>query len=71
MESLLIHPENNEQLTAIKAVLKALKIQFETSKDTPLPQEIKEMAVKSMRSYEDKGKAMSLNEFSERYFIKK
>ncbi|MFN0293203.1 DUF2683 family protein [Pedobacter helvus] len=71
MESLLIHPENSEQLQAIKAVLKALKIQFETSKDASLPQEIKEMAAKSIRSYEDKGEAMSLNEFSERYFIKK
>lgn len=71
MESLLIHPENNEQLTAIKAVLKALKIQFETNKDTPLPKGVKDMATKSIRSYEDKGEAMSLNEFSERYFIKK
>ncbi|MNJ97673.1 hypothetical protein D3C87_154260 [compost metagenome] len=71
MESLLIHPENNEQLTAIKAVLKALKIQFETSKDTPLPKDIKDMARNSIHSYEDKGEAMSLNEFSERYFIKK
>lgn len=29
MEALTIHPKNNEQLEAIKSVLKALKIPFE------------------------------------------
>ena len=29
METLIIHPENKEQLTAVKAFLKALKISFE------------------------------------------
>ena len=29
METLIIHPENKEQLNAIKAFLKALKISFE------------------------------------------
>jgi hypothetical protein len=28
METLIIHPENKEQLVAVKAVLKALKISF-------------------------------------------
>ncbi len=32
METLIIHPENKEQLTAVKAVLKALKISFEKKK---------------------------------------
>jgi len=31
MESLTIHPQNNEQLEAIKTVLKAMKIPFEKS----------------------------------------
>ncbi|WP_320167911.1 DUF2683 family protein [Mangrovibacterium marinum] len=31
MEALTIHPQNDEQLKAIKAVLKALKIPFEKS----------------------------------------
>jgi hypothetical protein len=29
MESILIHPESAEQLKTVKAVLKALKVQFE------------------------------------------
>ncbi|MFC5283221.1 DUF2683 family protein [Pedobacter alpinus] len=29
METLIIHPESKEQLTAVKAFLKALKISFE------------------------------------------
>jgi hypothetical protein len=33
MEAILAHPENNEQLEAIKAVLKALKVKFESQKE--------------------------------------
>jgi hypothetical protein len=32
METLILHPENKEQLTALKAIAKALQISFETSK---------------------------------------
>jgi ribosomal protein S2 len=32
METLLVLPENNEQLKAIKAVLKALRVEFVSSK---------------------------------------
>lgn len=32
METLIVHPDNEEQLTAIKAVLNALKITFEEEK---------------------------------------
>lgn len=35
MEALTIHPQNNEQLKAIKSVLKALKIPFEKSPYNP------------------------------------
>lgn len=31
MEAILLHPENKEQLEAIKAVSKALKMKFETT----------------------------------------
>lgn len=31
MESVLIHPKNREQLAAVKAFAKALKMDFETS----------------------------------------
>ncbi|KAA5537394.1 hypothetical protein F0919_06880 [Taibaiella lutea] len=33
METILAHPENQEQLEAIKAFLKALKIKFESKKE--------------------------------------
>jgi len=72
MESLLIHPENSEQLTAIKAVLKALKINFESNKNTTtLPKHIKEVAAKSIQEYEENGNSISLAEFSEQFFTKK
>ncbi len=29
MDALVVYPENNEQLTALKAVMKAMKIAFE------------------------------------------
>lgn len=32
METLIVHPDNEEQLTAVKAVLNALKITFEEEK---------------------------------------
>lgn len=32
MEAIIIHPENKEQLNAVKAVLKALKVPFEKAK---------------------------------------
>lgn len=33
METLIVHPKNKEQLAAIKAFVKALKIEFTTKKD--------------------------------------
>lgn len=36
MEAILIHPENAEQAEIVKAVLKALKVQFETQPDEDL-----------------------------------
>ncbi|QKJ31576.1 hypothetical protein HQ865_18005 [Mucilaginibacter mali] len=32
METLIMHPENKEQLTALKAFAKAMKVKFETNK---------------------------------------
>lgn len=34
MGYLIVHPDSSEKLTAIKAVLKALKVDFEESKTT-------------------------------------
>jgi hypothetical protein len=35
METVIMHPENKEQLNALKAVAKALKVAFETDKSSP------------------------------------
>jgi hypothetical protein len=32
METMIMHPKNKEQLSALKAIAKALKVDFETSK---------------------------------------
>ncbi|MES2112953.1 MAG: DUF2683 family protein [Bacteroidota bacterium] len=34
MDALIIYPENKEQLVALKAVMKAMKISFEQKSDT-------------------------------------
>ena len=33
METLIVHPRSKEQLTALKAIMKALKVDFETEKN--------------------------------------
>lgn len=33
METLIVHPKNKEQLAALKAVMKALKVDFTTAKE--------------------------------------
>jgi hypothetical protein len=35
METVIMHPKNKEQLAALKAVAKALKVAFETDKNSP------------------------------------
>jgi len=34
MDALIVYPENKEQLTALKAVMKAMKITFEQKSET-------------------------------------
>lgn len=43
METLIIHPKNKEQLAAIKAFVKALKIDFTTEKSPYNPNFVKEI----------------------------
>lgn len=38
METLIMHPENKEQLTALKAFAKAMKVKFETNKSPYNPE---------------------------------
>ncbi|MDQ0640610.1 hypothetical protein QF042_004175 [Pedobacter sp. W3I1] len=48
METLIVHPKNEEQSTALKAVMKVLKIDFETEKSPYNP----EFVAKIKRSQE-------------------
>jgi len=43
METLIAHPKNKEQLTALKAFVKAMKIEFETEKSPYNPEFVKEI----------------------------
>jgi len=43
METLIVHPKNEEQATALKAVMKVLKIDFETEVKAYDPEFVKEV----------------------------
>ncbi|MBB6239411.1 coenzyme F420-reducing hydrogenase gamma subunit [Pedobacter sp. AK013] len=43
METLIAHPKNEEQATALKAVMKALKIDFETEGSPSNPEFVKDI----------------------------
>jgi hypothetical protein len=43
MENLIAHPKNEEQATALKSVMKALKIDFETTKSPYNPEFVKDI----------------------------
>ncbi|MDN3588022.1 hypothetical protein QWY86_15170 [Pedobacter aquatilis] len=43
METLIAHPKNEEQATALKAVMKVLKIDFETEKRPYNPEFVKDI----------------------------
>ncbi len=49
METLIVHPENEEKLAALKAFMKALKIRFEEQKTPYNPEFVKKIE----RSEED------------------
>jgi len=48
MDALIVYPENKEQLTALKAVIKAMKITFE-QKSEVIPQRVKDGIKESLR----------------------
>lgn len=48
METVIMHPESKEQLTALKAFAKALKVKFETERSQYSP----EFVAKIKESYE-------------------
>jgi hypothetical protein len=43
METMIMHPKNKEQLSALKAIAKALKIDFETEKSPYNPEFVKDI----------------------------
>ena len=69
MESILIHPESAEQLKTVKAVLKALNVQFEPQSNT-LPPRVLKSIEKGIKQYEA-GQTISLQQFTEKHFSKK
>jgi hypothetical protein len=69
MEAILVHPENAEQLKTVKAILKALNVQFEPQSDS-LPAHVSMSIKKSIHQYEN-AQAISLQEFKEKHFSKK
>jgi hypothetical protein len=43
METIIMHPKNKEQLTALKAIAKVLKVQFETEEVSYNPDFVKKV----------------------------
>ena len=69
MESILVHPENAEQLKIVKAVLKALKVQFEPQTAT-VPPHVLEGIQRGLDQAKN-GQTISLQEFKDKHFTKK
>jgi hypothetical protein len=67
MEAILVHPESVAQLKTVKAVLKALNVQFELQSDS-LPPHVLKGLEKSMQQVET-GNTISFQEFKEKHFI--
>lgn len=64
METLIAHPNNNEQLKALKAFMQALEIKFETTKEKPYNSEFVDMILQADKDFEKgKGIKMTANEF--------
>ncbi|KHJ36990.1 hypothetical protein PBAC_28350 [Pedobacter glucosidilyticus] len=61
METLIVHPENKEQLAAIKAFMKALKINFEKkSNESPYHQDFVQKIMEGRKDI-DNGKGIKIN----------
>lgn len=69
MQPIVIHPENAEQVKAIKAFLKGLKVQFEQQSAT-FPPHVVAGIEESIKQHEN-GQTISLQEFKEKHLVKK
>jgi len=52
MDALIVYPENKEQLAALKAVMKAMKVSFEQQAQ-PYPDHVIEGVKRSLKQAED------------------
>jgi len=55
METLIVHPKNKEQLSALKAFVKALKIEFTTEKSPYKPEFVAKIKRSQEQMKEGKG----------------
>ena len=59
------YPSDTSQIQAIKAFMKALKIEFKVAKEEPYNPEFVAKIQKSRKDYKDgKGKTMTMNELN-------
>jgi len=65
MESIVVYPENAEQLKTVKAVLKALKVKFEIVAEK-LPLHVLEGIQRGIEQAKN-GQTISLQEFKEKH----
>ncbi len=59
METVILHPENKEQLSALKAIAKALNIKIETNKSPYNPEFVAK--IKKSRKEVEEGKFITLD----------
>ena len=69
MQPIVIHPENAEQVEAIKAFLINLKVQFEPQPNS-FPSHVVAGIAESIKQHEN-GQSISLKEFKEKHLAKK
>lgn len=69
MEAITIHPKNTQQLKALKAVLKALRIPFEPQ-SASLPDHVSKSIQAGLKQFEA-GQTITLEEFKSKHFIKR
>jgi len=59
METMIMHPKNKEQLSALKAFAKALKVDFETEKSPYNPEFVSK--IKESKKQIEEGKYITLD----------
>ncbi len=67
METLTVHPQDKDQLTAVEAVLKALKVPFEKAKEEKSPYNpefVKKIKQGDKDLKEGKGRKVTLDELN-------